>query len=123
MMKLRSKRFCRSFSSSKIKAGTDQNKGQFEAKAVKQVDGEIKWELRPGGMLVQRRETQNAGEGMITVKVSTVSQWHDISVEPTSTFGKLSLLLSCNLIYPNPITTPYLMLSVFLIVLNNLQAN
>lgn len=91
MMKLRSKRFCRSFSSSKIKAVPDQNKGQFGAKAMK-VDGEIKWELRPGGMLVQRRETQNVGDGMITVRVSTVSQWHDISIEPTSTFGKLDHL-------------------------------
>ncbi|XP_004304688.1 PREDICTED: BAG family molecular chaperone regulator 2-like [Fragaria vesca subsp. vesca] len=97
MMKLRSKRFCRSFSSSKIKqAGTttEQKGHQFDnSKAIK-VDGEIKWELRPGGMLVQRRETPNAGEGMITVKVSTVSQWHDISVEPTSTFGELKMILS-----------------------------
>ncbi|XP_050380561.1 BAG family molecular chaperone regulator 1 [Argentina anserina] len=93
MMKLRSKRFCRSFSSSKIKAGTDL-KAQFDTKAMKQVEGEIKWELRPGGMLVQRRETQIAGEGMITVKVSTVTQWHDISIEPTSTFGELKMILS-----------------------------
>lgn len=51
--------------------------------------GEIKWELRPGGMLVQKRENgANVGEGMITVRVSTVSHWHDISIQATSTFGK-----------------------------------
>lgn len=56
---------------------------------------EIKWELRPGGMLVQKRDTsQNAGEGLITVRVSTVSHWHDISVEATSTFGELKTILS-----------------------------
>lgn len=51
---------------------------------------EIKWELRPGGMLVQKRDTagENQGEAMITIRVSTVSKWHDISVEATSTFGK-----------------------------------
>ena len=51
--------------------------------------GEIQWELRPGGMLVQKRESnQSAGEGMITIIVSTVSQSHEISIEATSTFGK-----------------------------------
>ncbi|KAL2552461.1 Ubiquitin-like superfamily protein [Forsythia ovata] len=57
--------------------------------------GEIKWELRPGGMLVQKRECKESiGEGIITIKISNVSQWHDISVKATSTFGELKMLLS-----------------------------
>ncbi|KAH0984635.1 hypothetical protein GBA52_011812 [Prunus armeniaca] len=58
-------------------------------------NGEIKWELRPGGMLVQRRETaaeSSAGEVLITVRVSAVSHCHDISIEATSTFGNEALL-------------------------------
>lgn len=42
-----------------------------------------------GGMLVQKRECkENSGEGVITIRVSTVSHWHDISIQATSTFGK-----------------------------------
>lgn len=77
MMKLRSKRFSRS--NSKLGAG---------GAAATIGGGEIKWELRPGGMLVQKRESQDAGEeAMITIRVSTVSKWHDISIQATSTFG------------------------------------
>ncbi|OIV90134.1 hypothetical protein TanjilG_01588 [Lupinus angustifolius] len=86
MIKLRLKRFSRS--SSKISNGK---------KASPQEDkdcSEIKWELRPGGMLVQKREKNNLGEGMITIRVSTMSQWHDISIENTSTFGELKKILS-----------------------------
>ncbi|KAI4348243.1 hypothetical protein L6164_008989 [Bauhinia variegata] len=90
MIKLRSKRFCRS--SSKLGSG---NKLAAPAEKDSRSFGEIKWELRPGGMLVQKREiNQNAGEGIITVRVSTVSQWHDISIEATSTFGELKMILS-----------------------------
>lgn len=79
MIKLRSKRFCRSNS----KLGSGGGNGVKE-----QEKGEIKWELRPGGMLVQKRETaESVGEGMITLRVSTVSKWHEISIESTSTFG------------------------------------
>ncbi|XP_059452527.1 BAG family molecular chaperone regulator 2 [Corylus avellana] len=84
MMKLRSKRFCRS--SSKLSNGGNSIKGG---------EKEIKWELRPGGMLVQKRDTADSeGEGMITIRVATVSKWHDISVQATSTFGELKMILS-----------------------------
>ncbi|CAA0833794.1 Ubiquitin-like superfamily protein [Striga hermonthica] len=83
MIKLRSKRFSRS--SSKLGGGSRGGTA----------GGEIKWELRPGGMLVQKRETdQNSDEIMITIRVSTVSHCHDISLQPTSTFGELKVLLS-----------------------------
>lgn len=86
MLKLRSKRFFRS-NSSKLR-GADNGGSKAAPMAV----GEIKWELRPGGMLVQKREsscasTDSSGEGIIIVKVSTVSQCHDISIQSTSTFG------------------------------------
>ncbi|QCD93562.1 hypothetical protein DEO72_LG5g1637 [Vigna unguiculata] len=91
MMKLRSKRFSRTSS----KLPNNGSKGERDAKNI----GEIKWELRPGGMLVQKRESNNnnnqsSGEGVIAVRVSTVSQWHDISIDATSTFGELKLILS-----------------------------
>ncbi|XP_034707655.1 BAG family molecular chaperone regulator 1 [Vitis riparia] len=86
MIKLRSKRFCRG--NSKLGSGGGNGvKGQEK--------GEIKWELRPGGMLVQKRESaESVGEGMITVRVSIVSKWHEISIESTSTFGELKMILS-----------------------------
>ncbi|KAL0424243.1 UNVERIFIED_CONTAM: BAG family molecular chaperone regulator 2 [Sesamum radiatum] len=88
MIKLRApKRFSRS-SSSKLGGGGG-------AAAANVGGGDIKWELRPGGMLVQKREiNQNDDDVMITIRVSTVSQWHHISVRPTSTFGELKMVLS-----------------------------
>ncbi|XP_041006415.1 BAG family molecular chaperone regulator 2-like [Juglans microcarpa x Juglans regia] len=95
MIKLRSKRFCRS--SSKLSGGSGNvNKIKGGEKGCCGGMSEIKWELRPGGMLVQKRDTgESVGEGMITVRVSsTVSKWHDISIEATSTFGELKMILS-----------------------------
>lgn len=88
MIKLRSKRFSRSSSKN---GNSNGNKAASSSPAEKDCRSvsEIKWELRPGGMLVQKRESnQSSGEGMITIRVSTVSKWHDISIEATSTFGK-----------------------------------
>ncbi|KAK4392928.1 BAG family molecular chaperone regulator 2 [Sesamum angolense] len=88
MIKLRPKRFSRS--SSKLGGGGGSG-GAANATAT----GEIKWELRPGGMLVQKRECKDtSGEGVIRIRVSTVSQWHDISIQATSTFGELKMVLS-----------------------------
>ncbi|GER31328.1 ubiquitin family protein [Striga asiatica] len=86
MIKLRSKRFSRS--SSKLGGGTGGG-------TTGNTGGEIKWELRPGGMLVQKREIkQKSDEIIITIRVSTVSHSHDISLPATSTFGELKILLS-----------------------------
>ncbi|XWS32696.1 hypothetical protein CRYUN_Cryun22dG0012100 [Craigia yunnanensis] len=99
MIKLKSKRFCRgNFKFGSGGNGGNRN-GSSSAKGGEKGCGntisEIKWELRPGGMLVQKRETGGSvGEGMITVRVSTVSQWHDICIEATSTFGELKMILS-----------------------------
>lgn len=87
MIKLRPKIFSRS--NSKVGGG---GVGGGGSPATAMGGGEIKWELRPGGMLVQKRENKENGgeETMITIRVSTVSKWHDISVQPTSTFGNTS---------------------------------
>ncbi|KAL3526355.1 hypothetical protein ACH5RR_011011 [Cinchona calisaya] len=90
MMRLRSKKFSRSNSTN----------NKLENGDPPVVGGEIKWELRPGGMLVQKREcgdsgSSDCGEGMISLRVSTVSKSHDdISIQSTSTFGELKLMLS-----------------------------
>lgn len=62
-------------------------------------ENEIEWEVRPGGMLVQKRHTTNTNaeeEGaFITIRVSTVSHSHHISIQPTSTFGQfLNFIMS-----------------------------
>ncbi|KAB2011669.1 hypothetical protein ES319_D09G036000v1 [Gossypium barbadense] len=96
MMKLKSKRFCRG----SFKFGNGGNSVKGGEKRCGNNDNtiisEIKWELKPGGMLVQKRETSGSsvGEGMITVRVSTVSECHDVSIESTSTFGELKMILS-----------------------------
>ncbi len=51
-------------------------------------DREIEWELRPGGMLVQKRDAGEASSGpMIKIKVSHGSYHHNITVPAQSTFG------------------------------------
>ncbi|XP_010929986.1 BAG family molecular chaperone regulator 3 [Elaeis guineensis] len=54
----------------------------------------IEWEMRPGGMLVQKREGGKGDEEVITVRVSTGSYWHDISIGATSTFGEMKMVVS-----------------------------
>jgi hypothetical protein len=49
--------------------------------------GEIEWELRPGGMLVQKRDG-GRGEEVIVVRVSTGFSCHDVSIGATRTFGE-----------------------------------
>ncbi|GLU11375.1 hypothetical protein SLE2022_281280 [Rubroshorea leprosula] len=101
MIKFGSRRFCRgSFKfcggggGGSSKGGGGGPGGDSQKGCGGGVSNEIKWELRPGGMLVQKRESGSNGEGMITVRVSTVSQWHDVSVEATSTFGELKMILA-----------------------------
>ncbi|KAL5207327.1 hypothetical protein ABZP36_031762 [Zizania latifolia] len=92
MIKLRySKRlFKRSSSSSKATACAGGGHGNAVAGAGA---GEIEWEVRPGGMLVQKR-VGRGGEEMILVRVSTGFSWHDVSVGATCTFGELKVILS-----------------------------
>ncbi|WVZ07826.1 BAG family molecular chaperone regulator 2 [Vigna radiata var. radiata] len=90
MIMLRSMRFSRS--GSKLRNG---NKATTPTENDCRSICEIQWELRPGGMLVQKRESNlSSGEGLITITVSTVSHSHQISIESTSTFGELKIILS-----------------------------
>lgn len=73
-MKLRPKRFSRS--SSKLGGGGGSGGATNGGGGA---TGEIKWELRPGGMLVQKRECKATTDEMIVVRVSTVSYSHDIN--------------------------------------------
>lgn len=53
----------------------------------------IDWELRPGGLLVQKRGFAPASSTgpMIKVKVSHDSYYHDLTVPTHSTFGNYPL--------------------------------
>nr|CAB3484903.1 unnamed protein product [Digitaria exilis] len=55
--------------------------------------GEIEWEVRPGGMLVQKRDGRG-DVGVITIRVATGVSWHDVSIGATCTFGELKAVLS-----------------------------
>ncbi|KAF8703500.1 hypothetical protein HU200_032308 [Digitaria exilis] len=55
--------------------------------------GEIEWEVRPGGMLVQKRDGRGDVE-VITIRVATGFSWRDISIGATCTFGELKVVLS-----------------------------
>ncbi|KAL6003292.1 hypothetical protein ACLOJK_023515 [Asimina triloba] len=57
---------------------------------------EIDWELRPGGMLVQKRDDGPSPPfgPMIKIKVSHGSYLHEISVPAQATFGDLKRLLA-----------------------------
>ncbi|XP_042501097.1 BAG family molecular chaperone regulator 1-like [Macadamia integrifolia] len=93
MIKL--KRFCRSNSKLNSNGGSGRGEtGRGCGGGDGGGGGEIKWEVRPGGLLVQKRDNGNSvGEGMITIRVSTVTQFHDVFIEPTSTFGELKMIL------------------------------
>ncbi|WCJ21248.1 BAG family molecular chaperone regulator 2 [Euphorbia peplus] len=90
MMKLKCKRFCRG----SFKFGGNNKRDHQISNNNHPVNGEIKWEVRPGGMLVQKRDSQDSLLHFITITVSTLSLFHHISIEPTSTFGELKSVLS-----------------------------
>ncbi|KAI3503513.1 hypothetical protein L1887_31956 [Cichorium endivia] len=100
MMKFRSIKLSRSFSKLRcLRANSDNDSNSTTVSVQKcgaTTDEEVKWELRPGGMLVQKREIrdESSDEEIMVVRVATGSQWHDISIQATSTFGELKMILS-----------------------------
>ncbi|XP_073009352.1 BAG family molecular chaperone regulator 4 isoform X1 [Typha latifolia] len=54
----------------------------------------IEWELRPGGMLVQKRDEVVGSRPMIKVKVSHGSYQHEVNVPAQATFGELKRVLA-----------------------------
>ncbi|KAJ4908387.1 Ubiquitin-like superfamily protein [Raphanus sativus] len=99
MMKFKSKRFGIRFGFGKRtnNKGTQQDQQQKGSSNnnnnISSCNNEIKWELRPGGMLVQKRQ-ESIGEDLISIRVSTFANFHDLSIEATSTFGELKMVLS-----------------------------
>ncbi|XP_059297714.1 BAG family molecular chaperone regulator 4-like [Lycium ferocissimum] len=76
-----------------IKDENKYTKGEEENKACI-----IDWEVRPGGLLVQKRvgvsaEANSVAGPMIKIKVSYDSCYHDIIVPAESTFGNLKTIL------------------------------
>lgn len=69
------------------------------------VKGSIDWELRPGGMLVQKRQSLDSSSSpMIKIKVSHGSYHHEVTVPAQSTFGKHRIVCiwgSYFLLFPN----------------------
>ncbi|XP_073007653.1 BAG family molecular chaperone regulator 2-like [Typha latifolia] len=86
MIKLRSKKL--------FKRSSKNNAGVSGSSSGGGGGQQIEWELRPGGMLVQKREGGKGGGEVIIVRVSTGSNWHDISIGASSTFGELKLVVS-----------------------------
>lgn len=66
--------------------------------AAKDVADSIDWEVRPGGMLVQRRDPaadqESAPCPKIKVRVTHGSSLHEVSVSMQATFGELKKLLA-----------------------------
>ncbi|KAJ7952375.1 BAG family molecular chaperone regulator-like protein [Quillaja saponaria] len=57
------------------------------------------WELRPGGMLVQKRnsdtnQTSTASVSTINVKVKYISSYHEIRISYQASFGELKKMLT-----------------------------
>ncbi|XP_074574812.1 BAG family molecular chaperone regulator 2-like [Curcuma longa] len=86
MIRLRAKKLFKR-SSSKVSGGGGGSCGSAGG-------GDIQWEVRPGGMLVQKRECGEGGVEMVTVRISTGSNLHDISIGATATFGELKMVVA-----------------------------
>jgi len=90
MIKLRySKKLFRRSSSKSSTASSSSSSSSSDGGDAGTGRGEIEWEVRPGGMLVQKRDRRGDVE-VITVRVATGFSWHDVSIGATCTFGEYS---------------------------------
>ena len=89
MIKLRcsKKLFRRSSSKGSTAGGSSSSSDGEDVGSGGRGRGEIEWEVRPGGMLVQKRDGRPDVE-VITVRVATGFSWHDVSIGATCTFGE-----------------------------------
>ncbi|CAL9224054.1 unnamed protein product [Arabidopsis halleri] len=106
MGKLMAKRFCIGFGCGRI--GTGNNKRSSSSSSPSSSlsisssssssscnNSNIKWEMRPGGMLVQKRSEDSNTEDLISLRVSTVSLLsYEISIDANSTFGELKIMIA-----------------------------
>ncbi|KAF5765801.1 putative Ubiquitin-like domain, BAG domain, Ubiquitin-like domain superfamily [Helianthus annuus] len=69
-----------------------------ETTEANSIGGENEWEVRPGGMLVQKRdpdgETNRVPPPTIRVRVKYGSVYHEININSTATFGELKKMLT-----------------------------
>ncbi|KAL5675693.1 hypothetical protein ACJX0J_011824, partial [Zea mays] len=93
MIKLRYPKKLFRRSSSKGSSTTSSSSSSDGDAAGSARGGEIEWEVRPGGMLVQKRDDGRGHVDVITVRVATGFSWHDVSVVATCTFGELKAVL------------------------------
>lgn len=65
-------------------------------------EGAAEWEVRPGGMLVQRRtlaaSDQSSVAPMIRIRVKYKSTYHEININSQSTFGNNSSALFVSIV-------------------------
>lgn len=70
----------------------------MERSSVHGAGGDNEWEVRPGGMLVQKRdpdaEIDRVPPPNIRVRVKYGSIYHEININPQATFGELKKMLS-----------------------------
>ena len=85
-------------------------------------DGQLMdWELRPGGMLVQKRNADSDRESTpapptIRVRVKYGSNYHELSISSQATFGDDPFLVSKFLRIPNELEADFLFCRCFLLV-------
>lgn len=90
MMKRRSNVYGRTSESSRAAAATTTSSSSATNR-----DEEVEWEVRPGGMLVQKRtENSDLPAPNVRVRVAHGAIRHEISVNSQATFGELKKLLA-----------------------------
>ncbi|CAH8358057.1 unnamed protein product [Eruca vesicaria subsp. sativa] len=101
MGKLMAKRFCIGFGCGRIRTSNSNNQrsssslSSSSSSSLSCNNNNIKWEMRPGGMLVQKRSEDSITEDLISLKVSTVSHLsYEISIDANSTFGELKMVIA-----------------------------
>lgn len=83
----------------KFSHGRSRNRGGGGGGGAAVTEEEVKWEMRPGGMLVQKRsENSEVSSGivppnLIKVRVAHGVLRYEISVNPQTTFGKSLLII------------------------------
>ena len=105
-MKFSSMKLTRSLSKLRCGKANDNNKSKSNKVSPQvTIDADVKWEMRPGGMLVQKRDIgdESVEDGIMVVRVATCSQLHDISIQATSTFGKSFVIIIASLVFSSPI--------------------
>ncbi|XP_030468579.2 BAG family molecular chaperone regulator 2-like [Syzygium oleosum] len=94
MMKRRSNVHGRVSESSAAAAAVTSSSSSSSSSAASR-DEEVEWEMRPGGMLVQKRAgTPDLPAPNVRVRVAHGAIRHEIAVNPQATFGELKKLLA-----------------------------